>query len=1209
MLEIFLVVSLSFIFSVNLNSVNSYAQSAEENRVCCQQARIDSELSYCQYTDSGNCEGNSGFPSVCESTSFCRPVCCDLNSEGFDETGGLGCYRNVPAEVCRSQGGNIIDDSTCGGAPQCQTGCCLIGTQGLLTTEAMCQDITSQYESLEMNYRTDVMTELECFNLARAQSKGCCVVSGGENACTLDTLAECQGSGGEFFEGIDCINVPNNQCEQCNYPASVSRSEWDTGCNADIGDNVYYYDKCDNPIVFSQPADTCEYVNGFICRENEESGDASCESLNCGSETIWDNPRVDENRNCASGAGVNDDCWKNDAVDRVNGESWCEFDADAGPTRDLPGTRHYVHACIEGEEQVFECEDYREEYCFQFDTEVQSFAKCLPNRAIEEPCGSCEDRECCGNSDLRDCVWLSASQEDADNYAQDVEDRRRQREGDPTIEVSVDVNEDTDGVCIPLVPPGTKDIPEMCGFRNQDEEFKSELEIEVAWHTAGFGTDWDCDGPCEAYTQKFAYQQNTLCKSMGDCGADYNLAGVWSKDGFSRECDVSSDISNNYEGGEIHGGDSVSDYGEENYDDDEADDLVENCLEQLPDPADKTDGEISFNKLIQYSNSLRAEISLDDIEEWDKSGYWQAFGVSLGVLGLASISIAAFSSFAAFFGVGKLVAFTGWAGPVGWIAAGIILVVFIIALGTSDTSTEEVTLTCNPWSPPSGSEYCNLCHEADQIEYKTQSGGVEPLDVDFTAGGLHDCTEYLCWSLGEGCEFEPETSEGPKCLSSCDNRNNGRPDVNFNVNQITPLDLSTDNIGKCTVGEDFSSQEKNCAPEPVNNGYNIKFVKANADVVIGIKTTELATCRWDWQRSTAATPREAYDSLAESFDQTAAATEHKVTLEANIDMLPEDRKTMYVACLDTCDNTNYPAFYAINIDVGREQDIGAPRFDSIDPPSNSPVANELENDEFEIKLKLGEPSYCRWSRTNDYYESMPEDNEFNCRNANARDGCGIKLSGLQEGANTFFIRCIDGEGNANVDAIPSNEGYTLFRSSALNITEIKCVHDLGEECGEIYDDSFTLRTVTFGGGYNGRATCYLKDVGDVEFRFLNTNMSSVSEQIVGPKLSGSYTSRIRCIDDVGNEAEKEFQYTLIVDEDAPTILKISYESGNVVVLTDEAATCKYSNDDSIIFNEMTVFSSTGDVRHSTAVDADYVHVKCMDRFNHVISFDVYTAEI
>ncbi len=82
-----------------------------------------------------------------------------------------------------------------------------------------------------------------------------------------------------------------------------------------------------------------------------------------------------------------------------HGDSWCMYEPITGSGLDFVGSRHYVHSCYFGEIIKEECRDYREEICLQDD----NTAICRPNRW--QDCSRCEDKNCCENTNLRDCSW------------------------------------------------------------------------------------------------------------------------------------------------------------------------------------------------------------------------------------------------------------------------------------------------------------------------------------------------------------------------------------------------------------------------------------------------------------------------------------------------------------------------------------------------------------------------------------------------------------------------------------------------------------------------------------------------------------------------------------------------------------------------------------------------------------------------------------
>ncbi|MBS3168325.1 hypothetical protein J4216_04325 [Candidatus Woesearchaeota archaeon] len=1217
--QIFLIISLSFIISIS-NANLIYAQ--EEVPYCCQREK-NTGRACVDTNDISQCEQGKGFQGRCEDLAMCKPVCCDLNSKSYFESGGQGCYKNVGAQVCADAGGNPIDDPQCNVA-QCGKGCCIIGGQSTLTTEEGCFSLTNELApDPEIDFREDITNELECLDIPRQDAKGCCVVKAEkrfeENSCKLQTFAECNSLNGNFYEGVDCVDLDNqaiNSCKQC------ESNNYKTGCASDLGDRVYYYDKCDNPILNLIPNNgDCKYSEGQVCKEKGDNSGAECRSLNCDASSLFDNPFVDEN---FDGNFENDngrDARFNGRNYRLNGESWCEYDADAGPTRDLPGTRHYVHYCYEGKEYVDECEDYRDEFCLQFDGLEVDVAKCIENKAASNPCAKFEDKESCENPDLSTCIWVPATSEGKEAVVKDLKkayDKRckelqaNNQTCAPEPDYSQIENSDS-GTCLPSVPPGFRfgdpKAVSACSLANPKESFKT------YWSNVGWGADWDCDAGCKAYTQEFAYDQNTLCRAQGDCGADYNLAGDWSDNGFTRSCAVSAEVLQE-ELADNNAGDvdeEFTDYGKF-YGDEGVSDLINSCKEKLPDPAIVTKGKFNFSEFEKYKNSLKIDLPSEAIDP----GWWEANGLKFGIVTGTFIAIAVATTLAVTVGsatlaipilTASLTAF--FTGPayipiINIVAIIIVAIVIAITFGTGGSETQEVNVECGVWQAPVNSQDCHLCYEKGERTYLDVNGNIIPKLVDFTAGGRHDCTEYLCKSLGSNCQFV-EGDDGPKCFNSCESSRD------VNKPSITPLDVENYNGNICGQnGDADTDQNQKCVAKfprddvSIEGDYGVLYVREGSDVVVGVRTNEASVCKWDWERKGGI-----YDQLSKSFDQERYSLIHTTKLKAGIDINPGDDKTMYVVCQDYCGNPegDKPAapIYRINVRMAKMPDIGAPAFRGISPESGGYIkADILENESYQVSLKLNEGSICKWSKTNDPFDVISSNNTFPC-GVNYIRGCDFNIKGIKQGENRFYIRCSDNlqnpeEGNKNVDAIPSNDGYVLYKSEHLNISNVRCLHSLGDNCEEIYDRNYTLEVTTINGAYSGRASCYYDGV-----EFLNTNNTNgLSTQL----LWSDNVNKVKCIDDVDNEAEIKVNITMKSDNKAPDILRINLQGSNLVVLTDEISSCRSSETNDKLFDEMETFTVTGDTIHQTGFgEKDYLHVKCKDRFNHISSLDVYRSNI
>jgi hypothetical protein len=168
-----------------------------------------------------------------------------------------------------------------------------------------------------------------------------------------------------------------------------------------------------------------------------------------------------------------------------HGETWCEYDAAPGEGRDLPGSRHYVYSCFDGETYTDPCRDYREEICVQTDLGSKTKAVCRANRW--QDCNTCTNEECCTNTAMRDCYWN--------------EDLIPNQLETPTT------------ACVPAVPPGNK--------------FWEYNGIEIC---ARANVEQTCTGlHC---TQEWVDATAISCFSQSDCGNGYNVEEKFTERGF-----------------------------------------------------------------------------------------------------------------------------------------------------------------------------------------------------------------------------------------------------------------------------------------------------------------------------------------------------------------------------------------------------------------------------------------------------------------------------------------------------------------------------------------------------------------------------------------------------------------------------------------------------------------------------------------------------
>tara|TARA_Y100000310_G_scaffold1020_3_gene1465 strand:+ start:11357 stop:14401 length:3045 start_codon:yes stop_codon:yes gene_type:complete len=392
----------------------------------------------CQYTALKNCDKSYNYaPTSCEQTQYCKPICCVNTQEGV-------CYKNVPAAQCADKGGEIDATNANCEIAQCQQGCCNLGDQYFLSTEKGCHLKAKAYPNInkEEIFDNSITKESTCIAQGQKKDDGCCVTSAVlEDVCTRTTREQCQGT---FHKDTLCSD--SNLLCGC-------KPQHEKRCIAGEED-VYWFDSCGNK---EEKAEDCDYTKGTLCQTKD--GKAACRSVDC-SQTIAipNNPHDPK-----IGTG--------DA--RKHGESWCSYESGAGDFLDRVGSRHYRHVCVNGQELIQGCRDYREEICLQTEVEGFSVGNCLNNEIYES-------------------------------------------------EVTQNVSS---------VPKGQT----FWEGSNEDLCAEGTTECTVIWAKKGNLDDWDCETNCFCQEQTHIDEMAKYCKTKGDCGADINILNKKTTDGLQVE--------------------------------------------------------------------------------------------------------------------------------------------------------------------------------------------------------------------------------------------------------------------------------------------------------------------------------------------------------------------------------------------------------------------------------------------------------------------------------------------------------------------------------------------------------------------------------------------------------------------------------------------------------------------------------------------------
>lgn len=619
----------------------SYAIKPAEaqSNACCEKTK-DGE--YCLYTNSNNCDSNYQQASTsCEQTSFCKVGCCYDLEEGI-------CYKSVSQAKCLSiEGGELYNDKTCDSVAACQPGCCVIGSQCMFTTEQSCALKTAGYEDLEMIFQ-NVNTESECQAICRAGDQGCCVT---DDSCIYETRESCEAAQGEFYYEQYCSDVA-----LCGCAEHYKKTCYD--------DDVYWLDSCGNREGL---AEDCDYAQGTLCKEI--NGEYSCGSVHC--ETTY---KDEKNTHDTSMGGF-----------RKNGESWCVYESPVGNALDRPGTRHYRHMCVNGEEIVESCRDYREEICIQGESDMMTESQCIYN-------------------DIYDTAV--------------------------TQEVS-------------SVPKGQ----EFWETNMQSRCEEADSDCPVVWVKEHEFDDWSCESNCECEQAKHVKDMAEYCKFMGDCGADFNIAGKFTHDGFTVTGRGKEGPPTGLSDSQKQDWNKYGVYGNMLG-------LYETILEAMA--------------IILASGTKAATEAKEAQAELNKKGMYTGIALGIGTYLLAGYEAVA--------GTWLMV------GSVCWPCLVVIAIIVILTM-TGDTETYHVTTKCSEWQAPTGGEDCEKCLDQKKVD---------------KLGFYDTCTEYKCKSLGMNCEYIAENAgtERVACYNSNPN------DVNSPV--ISPWEEAlTEGFSVSTISQGY----------------------------------------------------------------------------------------------------------------------------------------------------------------------------------------------------------------------------------------------------------------------------------------------------------------------------------------------------------------------------------------------------------------------
>ena len=1258
-LEILIMIVATFAFAYLVAIPETKLVSAEMAIDCCIQTKNGQ---YCQELPYTNCSSQCN--SICQHTSCSNVAECELGCCIDNEQGN--CIPNTPLTLCKEGNVEWKSDASCN-YEKCKSGCCVLGDKTAFVNSRKCEILTSlnglsQYEFYPGE------TEAECISREKSVTKGACLFIGEETNCKITTKDECvrlTGSYSNFYENYLCTAPElNTTCKPTTNTTCVDGKDEvyfiDTCGNiANIYDSSKVYNPSNNASVEywkrifsknescsssvgninSKSCGNCDYLLGSRCNlyrtgVDPESvapdyGDYICRDLNCYHVPLAINTKGDVL------------LWG----DKKQGESWCIYENLIGNvtqqlllgyrTRfvivngspniikvpiiestvsgtDPVGSRHYIAQCLDGNFSISPCDEYRNNICVQSDVvinnetnETFSFASCRVNAWQE-----CLEY----NYDIDENTPGYTTNDKMNECIQNPDCYVKQINIDKYFKFPY---------CLPKYKPAFDltrtegDGKPICALASQT--------CEVVYQKTISG--WKCIANCDCRSKEFTLKMNEWCRSLGDCGAQVNVAGEVTTGGFRVSgapklivADFKDLNFTKFISPELG---KVADPGNLTY-----------FFKKVGIPADMAQPKNLFSSsfmggiigaagityalaswVVSGINGASAKATTTAISAIKLTGikanvapYLEkafaalagaAIGYMLGkAFGLSeeeSIALAIIGAIVSYLGV------TYWSwNPVILVGIAIILTILSWLFGIGEIKTKYVTATCLPYERPVGGDNCDLCNQNKYLE----------------------CNRYKCTSLGSACKFINEGTPSAKCIAST---NDHAPPI------LAPLKFT----------ENYTYNE-------FANGYEIKDKNGQcfeewSDVNLGVTSTnKISQCKIETKAPTS------FDSMLNYFPDTLYDYNHSMIFKlpsANFlgaigfDPSRTGEMRFYVRCQDDWGNKN-PVDYVIKTCVKPGPDKTPALINKFSPEQENAYLG-FEKTNFSLTIYTNEPAECKYSFSDKNYEEM--ENNFACGgdynivplNAtiiNNNTEVDVNLSEIEQTSDdilmeylskqtifgfpcytnvnvvnsnsTIFIRCLDQPWykgtneslrNANQQSQPP-EGYQIkLSSSALNITSIL---PSGKIMGGVEPFTIDLEAETSGGA-NDKATCYYSFDNSIFSRFKNTDSTSHSQSF-NQMITGDYVIYVKCVDIAGNIATAETSFSLEIDTKTPKVIRAYSSSGILHIITDEDSECAYSTKScNFIYDNETKMDGYGKEHTTSIISGKTYYIKCKDLYNNL----------
>ena len=449
------------------------------------------------------------------------------------------------------------------------------------------------------------------------------------------------------------------------------------------------------------------------------------------------------------------------------------------------------------------------------------------------------------------------------------------------------------------------------------------------------------------------------------------------------------------------------------------------------------------------------------------------------------------------------------------------------------------------------------------------------------------CSLYRCKSLGQLCSLVNEGTTDEKCVNINPN------DANSPI--ITPW------------------------PDALQPGYTITEITAEGNkgyklnervnpftiVSLGILTDEPSQCKFSRDS------RLDFDNMAAFFGDSIYNTEHKIKFNlpgefANdqaLELTNGGLYQLYVRCKDASGNKNNRDYF-IRFNIKPGPDLTPPIIEQTSIDNNAFVAHGTKQTEFSVFVN--EPSQCKWNLMDVDYNRM--ENDFSCAVSSGNTGspffglyeCSTQLDVEDiDDALNYYIKCKDQPSKPELQRNVNTDSYlfSLRGSKQLSIVNVT-------PTGRIFAGDFELVVKTANGAENGKALCGYSNE-DVQLanmiEFFGTNSDVHKQPLVLD--GGNYNIFIACRDIAGNENRTNANIIVDVDRQAPMVMQIYTEGTTLHVEFDEDAACEIGTG-TFRLGEGVKIGENSRI-HETALEADKEYnLKCADKFGNVAAFAV-----